>query len=313
MKNFSDYFKGSYQLVIVVENDFDYKILETGATAFDLLDLDRSKFTLLDCSANSMREKDLQTIADSMQESGIPGIVLSPDPNVVYDRLHHLPHFALLGVDLWQSSAVYNIAQPRQYAWSCLNRQAHRHRIMNWLAVRNVPNGVCTMHATSDYSHQFPLDAEYKQQWQQLKSTLPDISSCHADLGMSHDAYSACYINLITETVMNPGLFVSEKTWKPIASGQFFIVVGGVGTIAYLRSLGVDVFDDIIDQSYDSEPSWRRRIELANASLKKFLEQDLDAIWSKTYERRLSNQTRFFSLDFFRQHIDSINDAILSY
>jgi len=310
MKNFSDYFKGAYRFIQIEQNNFDYQILEIGAPAFDLLGPDRSKFTLLDCSANSMREKDLQTIADSMQESGIPGIVLSPDPNVVRDRLHYLPHWALFWVDRWQSSAVYNIAQPRQHAWSCLNRHAHRHRIMNWLAVRNIPNGVCTMHAISEYPHQFPLDPESKQQWQQLKSTLPD-TLCDSDGGVSHIAYSACYINLITETIMNPGLFISEKTWKPIASGQFFIVVGCVGTVAHLRSLGVDVFDDMIDHSYDSEPSWRRRIELANASLKQFLEQDLDAIWNKTYERRLSNQTRFFSLDFFRQYINSINDAIL--
>jgi hypothetical protein len=167
------------------------------------------------------------------------------------------------------------------------------------------------MYTNGESVYEDPLEPEFEQLWQTLRPTLPTlIKDMSAVMSINHVAYNACYINIVTETIMRPGLFVSEKTWKPVASGQFFIIVGCVGTIAHLRSLGVDVFDDIIDHSYDLEPNWRKRIELTNHSLRKFLEQDLDTIWHKTYERRLANQTRFFSLDFFRQSIDKINNAI---
>jgi hypothetical protein len=313
MQKVIQHLTGSFRYVVVEENDFDYKIFSNGSQAFDILGPDKSQFTLLDCSQNFMRRQNLHTVVDCMQESGIPGMVLSPNPNIDYVGLQYFPYFGLYGASVWQKEASHNIAQPRQYMWSCLNRQPHTHRIINWLGIRNIPNGVCTMHAESDRPNQDPLDPEFEQPWQMLRLTLPNmINSDNYTMSPDHIAYSACYINIVTETIMRPGLFISEKTWKPVASGQFFIIVGCVGTIAHLRSLGVDVFDDIIDHSYDLEPSWRKRIELTNHSLKKFLEQDLDAIWHKTYERRLANQTRFFSLDFFRQYIDKINDAIPS-
>jgi hypothetical protein len=307
---------GSFRYVAVEVNDFDYKIISNGSQAFDLLGPDKSQFTLLDCSQNFMRRQNLHTIADCMQESGIPGIVLNPNPNIVYNRLQYFPYYGIYGIGAWRSSASYNIAQPRQYMWSCLNRRPHTHRIINWLNIRNIPNGVYSMHDDTISVHNEPLDPEFEQPWQMLRSTLPLVNHVTntgvGTISINHVAYSACYINVVTETIMRPGLFISEKTWKPVASGQFFIVVGCVGTIAYLRSLGVDVFDDLIDHSYDLEPSWRKRIELTNHSLRKFLEQDLDTIWHKTYERRLANQTKFFSLDFFRQYIDKINNAIPS-
>jgi len=307
------FLKGCFRCVSAAENDFDYKIISNGAQAFDLIGSDKSQFTLLDCSQNFMHRQNLHTIVDCMQASGIPGIILSPNPNIDYVGLQYFPYFGLWGAMIWQSDASYNIAQPRQYMWSCLNGRAHTHRIINWLSIRNIPNGVCTMHTDSDRPYQDPLEPEFNHLWQTLRPTLPTLTilkDIHIGADINHIAYNACYINVVTETIMRPGLFISEKTWKPVASGQFFIIVGCVGTIAHLRSLGVDVFDDIIDHSYDLEPNWRKRIELTNHSLRKFLEQDLDTIWHKTYERRLANQTRFFSLDFFRQSIDKINNAI---
>jgi hypothetical protein len=312
MQKIIKHFTGSYRYIEIEVDDFDYKILADGAKAFDLLGADKSQFTLLDCSRNFLRKNDLHTIVDCMQQSGITGLILSANPNLVYNGLLYFPYWGVYGAEDWKSIASNNIAQPRQHAWSCLNRQPHTHRIINWLGIRDIPNGICTMHAESDRPYQDPLDPEFKQQWEMSKKTLPDMLDPNVSMSIDPMAYSACYINIVTETIMRPGLFVSEKTWKPIASGQFFIMVGCVGTIAYLRSLGVDVFDDVIDHTYDLEPDWRKRIELSNNSLRKFLQQDLDTVWNKTYQRRLSNQTRFFSLDFFSPYIDSINAVIAS-
>jgi hypothetical protein len=192
MANVIQYLTGSFRYIIVEENDFDYKIFSNGARAFDLLGPDKSQFTLLDCSQNFMRRQNLHTVVNCMQESGIPGMVLSPNPNIDYVGLQYFPYFGIYGAVAWQSEASYNIAQPRQYMWSCLNRQPHTHRIINWLSIRNIPNGVCTMHAESDRPCQDPLDPEFEQSWQMLRSTLPKmINSDRHTMSSDHVAYSA--------------------------------------------------------------------------------------------------------------------------
>ncbi|MCV3765728.1 FkbM family methyltransferase [Rhizobium sp. TRM95796] len=52
---------------------------------------------------------------------------------------------------------------------------------------------------------------------------------------------------------------LTEKTLKPIIAGVPFLMVGVPGIVSYLRSLGVDMVDDVIDHSYDDieDPSDR--------------------------------------------------------
>ncbi|HAW05766.1 MAG TPA: hypothetical protein DCW83_13855 [Saprospirales bacterium] len=45
--------------------------------------------------------------------------------------------------------------------------------------------------------------------------------------------------------------FLSEKAYKPFATGQLFVMHGCVGTVRALRDQGYDVFDDIISHDYD--------------------------------------------------------------
>jgi hypothetical protein len=44
---------------------------------------------------------------------------------------------------------------------------------------------------------------------------------------------------------------LTEKTFKPIALGMPFIMVGTQGSLEYLRSYGFRTFGDIWDESYD--------------------------------------------------------------
>jgi hypothetical protein len=47
-------------------------------------------------------------------------------------------------------------------------------------------------------------------------------------------------------------LHLTEKTFKPIALGMPFVIVGTKGSLEYLRSYGFQTFGDIWDESYDS-------------------------------------------------------------
>ena len=57
---------------------------------------------------------------------------------------------------------------------------------------------------------------------------------------------------LVTETVATGRrLHLTEKTFKPIALGMPFIIVGTRGSLKYLRSYGFRTFEGIWDESYD--------------------------------------------------------------
>jgi hypothetical protein len=297
-----NYFSMSHQYINIIDNDYDYKIIERGVNAFAELGLSGEKFTIVDCSQNWMEQSAIYAIAESMQYSKTPGVVLSPDPATNTNLICFFPFFGVGGVLDWNNS---NIQLKRTLDWSCLNRNPHPHRIWSWLQLKDKPNGITTMYNLYpvDLSE---LDSTTVTKWHEMLPTLP--TSCHNDLDIDHPAYQHAMINLVTESLMRDTVFVSEKTWKPIASGQLFLIAGGRGTVAHLRSRGVDVFDDIIDHSYDLEVNWQKRLYAMYQSFESLLKRDLLSIWAQTQPRRQQNVDNFFASKFFNQDLTNLRE-----
>jgi hypothetical protein len=63
--------------------------------------------------------------------------------------------------------------------------------------------------------------------------------------------YVDSYLNVVLETHMDAdqsgGVFLTEKTFKPIKHAQPFVIFGAVNTLARLRDLGYCTFDNIMD------------------------------------------------------------------
>jgi hypothetical protein len=77
------------------------------------------------------------------------------------------------------------------------------------------------------------------------------MHSCWLSL-FDESAESLLY--LVTETVATGRRWhLTEKTFKPIALGMPFVIVGTQGSLKYLRSYGFRTFGDVWDESYDDE------------------------------------------------------------
>jgi len=75
------------------------------------------------------------------------------------------------------------------------------------------------------------------------------MHSCWLSL-FDESAESLLY--LVTETVASGKRWhLTEKTFKPIALGMPFVIVGTQGSLHYLRSYGFKTFGDLWDESYD--------------------------------------------------------------
>ena len=103
-----------------------------------------------------------------------------------------------------------------------------------------------------------------------LKSRYPDIEDVFSAQSLpinfanetDHPMHS-CWLSLfdesaesllylVTETVATGRRWhLTEKTFKPIALGMPFVIVGTKGSLEYLRSYGFRTFGDIWDESYD--------------------------------------------------------------
>jgi hypothetical protein len=118
------------------------------------------------------------------------------------------------------------------------------------------------------------------------------------DLSTNQPAYQQTYINIVTETTCTFRM-LSEKTFKPIRAGQLFILLAPVGSIQFLRDIGIDTFDDIVDHSYDTVDDIRLRIKLIVSEISRLNLLQLDNIYSIIKPRLIQN-AEFLNSDKFR-------------
>lgn len=64
--------------------------------------------------------------------------------------------------------------------------------------------------------------------------------------------YNSTQFSLVAESMISTRLWISEKTYKPLAFGHALIVWGSLGTLEFVRSQGFETFGHCIDESYDS-------------------------------------------------------------
>ena len=124
------------------------------------------------------------------------------------------------------------------------------------------------------------------------------MKSCWLDL-FTEAAESMLY--LVTETVATGRRHhLTEKTFKPIALGMPFIIVGTQGSLKYLRSYGFKTFGDLWDESYDDEPDDSKRIEKIAKVLKllESLEEDRQAIFESAWPIIEHNWNHFYGGGF---------------
>jgi hypothetical protein len=154
---------------------------------------------------------------------------------------------------------------------------------------------------------------------QPLKTKYPDIETVFSQQSLplnfkneiGHPMHS-CWLSLfdesaesllylVTETVATGRRHhLTEKTFKPIAMGMPFIIVGTQGSLRYLRSYGFRTFGDLWDESYDDEPDDSRRIEKIAKVLELLdsLGDNRQAIFDSAWEIVHHNWNHFYNGGF---------------
>lgn len=125
------------------------------------------------------------------------------------------------------------------------------------------------------------------------------MHSCWLSL-FDESAESLLY--LVTETVATGRRHhLTEKTFKPIALGMPFIIVGTQGSLKYLRSYGFKTFGCCWDESYDDEPDDQLRYKkIADVlkSLDSLDEAGLNSVFQQLIEIVEFNRNHFYNGGF---------------
>jgi hypothetical protein len=165
------------------------------------------------------------------------------------------------------------ISMPAKKEWPHI--PAHQFKKFN-LSLDLVDNTMPSM----TISHRRSTDTEYHQH---ITRILDDV-------------YKTTWVSLITESSYfdyEHSVFISEKTFKPIACMQPFIIVGSKHTLKYLRKLGYRTFDGYIDESYDDLEDQERFLAVISA-LEKIRQIEDKVSWIESMREILEHNHRLF-------------------
>jgi hypothetical protein len=119
----------------------------------------------------------------------------------------------------------------------------------------------------------------------------------HSILGNT-ELYTNSYCNIVIETHFDAdqsgGVFLTEKTFKPIKHGQLFFIVGCAGSLKELKTLGYSTFDRYIDTTYDSIINNTDRWCALRQSIKQS-QRELSKIYAAAVREIQQNQQLFLA------------------
>ena len=128
--------------------------------------------------------------------------------------------------------------------------------------------------------------------------------------------YEHTAIEIVNETTFfNNGIFVSEKFLNSVYGKNFPILLSNPGTVKYLRDSGFDMFDDVIDHSYDCEPEPLQRLFKALYLNEQLLQNKNFAVdkWyncKSRFESNLEWAKHFMYTNFFDNFFNDLNNTI---
>jgi hypothetical protein len=125
--------------------------------------------------------------------------------------------------------------------------------------------------------------------------TLPNdnvIDSVNFQRHFNPEWYDNTYFSIVAETLVDaPEIFVTEKTFKPMAFYHPFVVMAQAGHLKYLRDMGFETFDNLFDESYDNINNLTERLTALVTTVKNFNPVPYDQL---TLQKLEHNHNRFY-------------------
>ena len=196
-------------------------------------------------------------------------------------HMEYLPVFRVDKTDIENALVKYSLEGytpgPKEKTFLCFNRRYSDHRLLFFMMTvkKNLVDKFYMSMAASqpESDRTFKTNAEYLiYRHNTYGITTEDIDNCNFLLPLVLDNdnfnqypmetavdpvekfYKNSLINIINETYFfNNIIHITEKTYKPIAFLQPFILLGAAGSLQHIKDMGFKTFGEFWDESYDTE------------------------------------------------------------
>lgn len=201
--------------------------------------------------------------------------VLSASPDIVHDELY--VHFERLTQTTLDIDPISPLANNPSKLYINFNFKTRPHRLATLVLLKK--NSLLELGYNSFYCEKNEWDKHFTtaQNYFDLDSNFPinilpmkidqidkNKNSAHIKFSQIEKYVSDSLISLVTETnyLSNEPRFLTEKTFKPIALKQPFILITVPKTLEFLRNLGYKTFHGIINENYDTELDDKKRLTM---------------------------------------------------
>ena len=213
-----------------------------------------------------------------------------------------------------------NLDSSRTYLSLNRNRRTHRAMLLSLLHDLDIQgHGLISCMFTDQIDSIFNYtkwktdsDIDYTNGWNSVTQST-DLLTDSLDIYEKHDNdnatnfknslkvyYENTFVEIISETSYTEECYnLTEKTLNSIYGCSFPILLCSKGSVAFLRSMGLDMFDDIVDHSYDAIDDPADRLEAAIIKNAELLTNN-----KRTKDLWVQNKTRFKNnVDFCRERL----------
>ena len=126
--------------------------------------------------------------------------------------------------------------------------------------------------------------------------------------------YANTDVEVVLETLFDDDrLQLTEKSLRPIACGQPFILAATHGSLQYLQNYGFKTFNDVFDESYDQIEDPVKRLKAIVAlmvQISKWTDDERSYKIMQLQQIAEYNRTHFFSKEFFNQVITELKENL---
>jgi hypothetical protein len=117
---------------------------------------------------------------------------------------------------------------------------------------------------------------------------------------ISPDWYNSTHSSLVVETAQSGPVFITEKTFKPLAFYHPFQVIAMPGVLAKLKEQGFETYSNLFDESYDAIEDLDQKLAVIINNLKEIKLIKYDSL---TQNKMQHNHNRFFDTELVKQRI----------
>jgi len=221
------------------------------------------------------------------------------DESWVYADNRHFPEYWIICA----ARAVPLTATVPEYHYIVLNRKPRPHRQAVMDRLEELGTLAHNPHSWLEYRPDvvaYSVEDRLRREARPRPVRVLDQTSVDSETLFEYPVQQRASAMSLALEPKTDAVFITEKTYAPLAAGQLTLSFGGAGTVQRLRSLGFD-FPGEIDFSYDQTPDLNTRVELYAQEVTRLAREYTPAQLVQLYEPyRLHNRSRIDHLSLVR-------------